>query len=63
MKKKVLSVALVVAMIAIMVSGTLAYFTARDDVTNTFTVGSVEIEIYENGEAVGRHVVVAKRIY
>jgi predicted ribosomally synthesized peptide with SipW-like signal peptide len=51
MKKKVLSVALVAAMVAIMVSGTLAYFTARDDVTNTFTVGSVEIEIYENGEA------------
>ena len=29
MKKKVLSVALVVALIAIMVSGTLAYFTAE----------------------------------
>lgn len=51
MKKKVLTVALVVALIAIMVSGTLAYFTDNDEVTNTFTIGSVEIEIYENDEA------------
>lgn len=51
MKKKVLSVALVVALIAIVVSGSLAYFTAQDEVTNTFTVGSVEIEIWENGTA------------
>ena len=35
MKKKVLTVALVVALIAIMVSGTLAYFTDNDEVTNT----------------------------
>ena len=40
MKKKVLTVALVVALIAIMVSGTLAYFTDNDEVTNTFTIGS-----------------------
>lgn len=51
MKKKVLTVALVVALIAIMVSGTLAYFTDNDEVTNTFTIGSVKIEIYENGDA------------
>ena len=48
MKKKILSLALVVALIAIMVSGTLAYFSAEDEVTNTFTIGSVKIEIYEN---------------
>ena len=48
MKKKVLSIALVVALVAIMVSGTLAYFTDSDEVTNTFTVGSVLIDIYEN---------------
>lgn len=52
MKKKILTVALVVALIAIMVSGTLAYFTAEDEVTNTFTIGSVEIEIHENGQLV-----------
>lgn len=51
MKKKVLTLALVVALIAIMVTGTLAYFTAGDEVTNTFTIGSVKIEIYENDEA------------
>lgn len=48
MKKKILTLALVVALVAIMVTGTLAYFTAEDEVTNTFTVGSVKIEIYEN---------------
>ena len=51
MKKKILSLALVVALVAIMVSGTLAYFTAEDEVTNTFTIGSVKIEIYENDKA------------
>jgi len=50
MKKKLLTIALVVALIAIMVSGTLAYFTAEDDVTNTFTIGSVEIEVVEDFE-------------
>lgn len=50
MKKKVLSIALVAALLAIMVSGTLAYFTAEDEVANTFTIGSVKIEIYENGQ-------------
>lgn len=51
MKKKILTVALVVALLAMMVGGTLAYFTADDEVTNTFTVGSVKIEIYENDVA------------
>ena len=50
MKKKILTLALVVALIAIMVGGTLAYFTADDEVTNTFTIGSVKIEIWENEE-------------
>lgn len=50
MKKKILAIALAVAVLAIMVSGSLAYFTAQDKVTNTFTVGSVKIEIYENDQ-------------
>ena len=50
MKKKVLAIALAAALIAIMVSGSLAYFTAEDEVTNTFTVGSVLIDIWENNE-------------
>lgn len=48
MKKKVLIIALAVALVAIMVSGSLAYFTAEDKVDNTFTVGSVLIDIWEN---------------
>lgn len=48
MKKKILIVAVAVILIAMMVSGTLAYFTAEDQVENIFTIGSVEIEIYEN---------------
>lgn len=50
MKKKVLAISLAMALIAIMVSGTLAYFTDNDEVTNTFTIGSVLIEIFENNE-------------
>lgn len=47
-KKKVLVAALAVALLAIMVGGSLAYFTAGDEVTNTFTIGSVLIDILEN---------------
>ena len=50
MKKKLLSIALVIALVAIMVGSSLAYFTAEDEVTNTFTIGSVEIEIVEDFE-------------
>lgn len=57
MKKKVLTLALVVALIAIMVSGTLAYFTDNDEVTNTFTIGSVLIEVWENEEPTDEPVV------
>ena len=53
MKKKVLAISLAVALIAIMVSGTLAYFTAEDEVMNTFTIGSVEIDLWENGVEAG----------
>lgn len=43
-KKKILTLSLVVAVIAIaMVSGSLAWFTDSDQVTNVFTVGSVKI--------------------
>ena len=48
MKKKILTVSLALALIAIVVSGSLAYFTAQDQVTNTFTIGSVLIDIWEN---------------
>ena len=50
MKKKTFALALAVLLLAIMVSGSLAYFTSEDEVTNTFTIGSVEIEVVEDFE-------------
>lgn len=47
MKKKILSIALVVAMIAIIAAGSFAYFTDKDAETNTFTVGGVKIDLIE----------------
>lgn len=47
-KKKVLTLALVIALLAIaVVGGSLAWFTADDEATNVFTVGSVDIEQLE----------------
>lgn len=57
MKKKALSVALVFALIAIMVGSSLAYFTDADQVSNTFTIGSVLIDIWENDKATDDEVV------
>ena len=48
MKKKILSIALVVAMIAIIAAGSFAYFTDKDAQTNTFTVGDVKIDLFED---------------
>lgn len=47
MKKKILSIALVVAMIAIIAAGSFAYFTDTDEEKNTFTVGNVKIDLIE----------------
>lgn len=47
-KRKLLLVAMALSMIAILaVGGTLAYFTDIDAETNIFTVGNVEIDLYE----------------
>ena len=49
MKKKILALALVVAMLAVaIVSASLAYFTDEDYATNAFTVGEVDIDLVEN---------------
>ncbi len=49
MKKKILSIALVVAMLAIaVIGGTLAYFQDTDAQTNVFTVGNIKIDLYED---------------
>jgi alternate signal-mediated exported protein len=48
MKKKILALALVVAMLAVaIVSASLAYFTDQGYADNTFTIGNVEIELRE----------------
>lgn len=48
MKKKILAMCLVVAMLAIaIVGGTLAYFTDTDAETNVFTTGNVAIDLIE----------------
>ena len=48
MKKKIVSVALAVCLVAIAVTGiSLAYFTDKDEKVNTFTVGNVKIELVE----------------
>lgn len=49
MKKKIVIVALVVCIFAMSIaSATLAYFTDEKSITNTFTVGNVEIKLDEN---------------
>ena len=49
MKKRILTVALVVALLATCIGGaTLAYLTDSEAKTNTFTVGNVEIKLLES---------------
>lgn len=51
-KKRIVVVAVVAALIAIMAAGTIAYFTdTTDKASNTFTVGKVDIELTEVSEA------------
>ena len=48
MKKKIVALCLVVGLLAVsVIGGTLAYFTDSDDVTNTFSVGKVDITMDE----------------
>lgn len=48
MKKKIVALCLVIALAATaVIGGTLAYFTDTDNAENTFTVGSVKIELIE----------------
>lgn len=57
MKKKIVAMCLVVALAVVAIGGaTLAYFTDKDQVVNTFTIGDVDIDLYEytdyNGDGV-----------
>lgn len=48
MKKKITAAALVLALLTLtVIGGTMAYFTDTKDVTNTFTMGNVKIELSE----------------
>ena len=48
MKKKIITLCLVIAMLSVaVIGGTLAYFTDVDRATNEFTVGNVSIDLYE----------------
>ena len=46
-KKGVLSIALIISMLAIMVSGTMAYFVSSDTAHNVITTSGVDIELIE----------------
>ena len=47
MKKKIVSLCLVMALVSIAAMGTLAYFSDTDQAENTFTVGNVDITLTE----------------
>ena len=47
MKKKIVAMCATVAIAALAVGGTLAYFTDVEEATNTFTVGNVDITLTE----------------
>ena len=53
MKKRIVTIALVVALMATAIGGTLAYFTDTDSEKNTFTVGKVDIEVSETNKING----------
>lgn len=50
MKKKIISLCLVLALALIAIGGaTMAYFTDNDQQVNTFTIGNIDIEVDEKG--------------
>ena len=49
MKKKIIALAVAAVMLAIaVIGGTYAYFTDNEEATNVFTVGNVDITLYES---------------
>ncbi len=49
MKKKIISLCLVFVLALAVIGGTLAYFTDTDSADNIFTVGDVDISLWEDG--------------
>jgi alternate signal-mediated exported protein len=66
MKKKILALALVVAMLAVaIVSASLAYFTDEEYKTNTFTIGEVDItlnDVFEQESSIYPGITVSKEV-
>ena len=50
MKKRIVTIALVVALLATCFAGTYAYLTDFEQATNEFTIGNVRIDLYETVE-------------
>ncbi len=48
MKKRKTMIAAIILLLVFIVGGAIAYFTDTDDVTNTFTIGDVDIEVEES---------------
>ncbi len=46
-RKKILAFALIAAVIAIVAGGSLAWFTAEDELTNTFTFGDIRVKLHD----------------
>ena len=66
MKKRIVTLALVVALVAIAAVGTLAYFTDTDNAENTFVVGNVKIDLIEqerDGNGGTKEFTQEKRLY
>lgn len=54
MKKKIISLCLVLALALTAIGGaTLAYFTDKDQVNNTFSIGNIDIDLYEKTDEYG----------
>lgn len=51
MKKKIVVISLIVALVAVIAGGTAAYFTAEDTATNVVTAGNVGIKLHEQSKA------------
>lgn len=47
MKKKIISFALVISVLAMLATGTAAYFTAEGTATNVFTTGKIDVDVVE----------------
>ena len=55
MKKKIITIALIVSLVAVAAVGSNAYFTAAEKATNVITSGSVKIDLQGDGAARGSH--------